>query len=232
MDLFDDDEPEESKPTPPEPQPVIAQTAQTITSSDHGQSSLRPIGDGIQQQVAPQVAQVHRPSQQPPLLSNSTPALPSNPATASTITVAAHVPPPAPPASLDPIIPDDGAFKAKVLKLRDIANDLDLSSAFPAALVEYYLKSAGCEVVDKAILKLVGLEVQNVLQEVLKDAKDLSALRVSLDRKKSKKAKLQTDSEAPETKVLVLQNTQVQTVLSLKHIPATYAPFHPGSEAQ
>jgi len=114
-----------------------------------------------------------------------------------------------------------------------LVDDPDSVNVLPEALVDYLLKRAGCEVVDDRITKLVALEVQNYVLQILEDIKSTSVMRTraSAPGKKQKRDKSKTEEEVKEEKEkkYVLIASELEAALRSRRVAAAQAPFHSSS---
>jgi hypothetical protein len=116
----------------------------------------------------------------------------------------------------------------RVIDLKKLADDKDLVAAFPEAMVDYYLRQAGCELADERLNKLVSLELQSFVQDILEDVKKITTLKATSGKPK-KKQKVAVEKQEGSEDAFVLQSNDVETVLRGRKIPAAQAPFHPAS---
>lgn len=77
-------------------------------------------------------------------------------------------------------------------ELCEFLENLDnYSSTVPEAVVKYHLQKGGFNVHDQKVLKLVGLAADKFLADIVHEAKEISKLRNSTGKRKSKETVLE-----------------------------------------
>ena len=98
----------------------------------------------------------------------------------------------------------------------------EAESVFPSSLIDYYLQCGGCETTDEHVKKLVSLELQQFIQEVLAEVK-----RAAPPQQKVKRVKKQDNDEQEEvTEVYSLDAEVLEKALLSKGITTSKAPYH------
>ena len=108
----------------------------------------------------------------------------------------------------------------RATELKKMADDVD--TVFPTSLITYLLETNGCEVADESVKKLVAIELQQYLLDILADVRT-KAEKASVSQ--SKKLKLETD--AKDTPDLKLDVDNLERVLKARNVEVSRAPYHP-----
>jgi len=117
---------------------------------------------------------------------------------------------------------DADSSSKKLTEIWRIFEDKDFVSVIPESVVEYYLRQAGCEVGDPKVVRMVALDLQHYMQDILEDVKKLSALKTEMKSYKRQKVEKEQEEEA----VFSLENSELESVLRDRKVSVSRAPFH------